>query len=174
MSASKQKIVLKKLSSHNTIWHPESTLVFKSQKERLVIGRLVDGDIQALDEEAVRINDEGNWNFSLDESLLASEDDETHRETAETLPTGENCSEEDGEQVESVEYVESVDPDSEEVRESEFVRKVGPLLEFGKILEQKILDRDREIFALRGQLEELQNKCNMMETKFQTMKSLFS
>jgi cobalamin biosynthesis protein CobT len=35
----KKKIILKKLKSHNTVWHPDSGLVFKSLKEREVIGR---------------------------------------------------------------------------------------------------------------------------------------
>ena len=43
MSTQKRKITLKKLSALNTVWHPESGLVFKSQKERLVIGSYVDG-----------------------------------------------------------------------------------------------------------------------------------
>ena len=36
----KGKIILKKNNIINKIWHPESTLVFKSSKEKLVIGRL--------------------------------------------------------------------------------------------------------------------------------------
>ena len=39
MSSAKNKIVLKKLKELNTIWHPESTLVFKSSTEKIVIGR---------------------------------------------------------------------------------------------------------------------------------------
>ena len=45
------KIILKKLKSHDTIWHPESRLVFKSKKDKVVIGRLdEDGDdIEVVD-----------------------------------------------------------------------------------------------------------------------------
>ncbi len=48
-----KKIILKTLKSHQTIWHPQSTLVYKSKKERIVVGRYVDGEIIPLDEEAL-------------------------------------------------------------------------------------------------------------------------
>ena len=84
MSSAKRKLVLKKLNSHNTIWHPESTLVFKSQKERLVIGRYVDEQLIPLDEEALDLCDE--WKFNPDESLLetGNEEDESVEEAEET------------------------------------------------------------------------------------------
>ena len=49
----KGKIVLKKNTTINKIWHPESTLVFKSSKEKLVIGRFHDNDFVPLDDEAL-------------------------------------------------------------------------------------------------------------------------
>ena len=74
MSDSKRKIILKKLTAYNTVWHPESTVVFKSQKDRLVIGRMVDKDLIPLDQECLELCDE--WNFKPDESLLDEEDNE--------------------------------------------------------------------------------------------------
>ena len=68
MSDNKRKIIMKKLNAFNTIWHPETTLVFKSQKERLVIGRYVDGDIISLDDDAIELSAE--WNFQVDQSLI--------------------------------------------------------------------------------------------------------
>ena len=55
MSETKRKIILKKLKKGglDTVWHPESTLVFKSQKERLVTGRWVSEDFLPLDDEAL-------------------------------------------------------------------------------------------------------------------------
>lgn len=73
MSTAKRKIILKKLSALNTVWHPESGLVFKSQKERLVIGSYIDNNLVDLDEDSLALCDE--WNFKPDESLLATEDD---------------------------------------------------------------------------------------------------
>ena len=74
MSATKRKIVLKKLTSHDTIWHPESSLVFKSHNERLVIGRYDNNEIIPLDNEALELCDE--WNFKPDESLIQDNDED--------------------------------------------------------------------------------------------------
>jgi len=82
MSAIKRKIILKKLTSHDTIWHPETSLVFKSHNERLVIGRYNDKDdeIIPLDDEALELCEE--WKFKPDESLIEidNEDDENDEE----------------------------------------------------------------------------------------------
>ena len=36
----KKRVLLKKLAKHDAMWHPDSRLVFKSKKDKLVIGRL--------------------------------------------------------------------------------------------------------------------------------------
>lgn len=124
MSSAKRKLVLKKLNSHNTIWHPESTLVFKSQKERLVIGRYVDEQLISLDEEALDLCDE--WKFNPDESLLETGNEE------------ESVEEVDGEQdenkVDSVEDDEADEADEagESGEEEEVETKVDSLEENNK------------------------------------------
>jgi len=72
MSSGKRKIILKKLTGYNTVWHPESTVVFKSEKERLVIGRFFDKEVIPLDQECLELCDE--WSFKPDESLLDEEE----------------------------------------------------------------------------------------------------
>ena len=47
---SSKKIVLKKLKELDTIWHPESTLVFKSSKDKIVIGRYENENFISLDD----------------------------------------------------------------------------------------------------------------------------
>jgi cobalamin biosynthesis protein CobT len=77
MSADKNKIILKKLKALDTIWHPESTLVFKSSKEKVVIGRYVDDELLSLDNIAVELCEK--WKFKYDKDLLeedANEDEE--------------------------------------------------------------------------------------------------
>ena len=81
MSEAKRKIVLKKLAAHKTIWHPESTLVFKSQKERLVIGRLEEGELIALDDQCVSLAEE--WSFNIDETLLQDDSDGENQEESD-------------------------------------------------------------------------------------------
>ena len=113
MSSAKRKLVLKKLNSHNTIWHPESTLVFKSQKERLVIGRYVDDQLIPLDDDALDLCDE--WKFNPDESLLetGNEEDEESVEGGEAKV--ESVDEEDEESESKVENSESVEGDESKV-----------------------------------------------------------
>jgi len=76
MSDTKRKIILKKLKKNDldTVWHPESTLVFKSQKERLVTGRWIDEVFLPLDDETLGLCE--TWNFKPDESLMDSEEED--------------------------------------------------------------------------------------------------
>lgn len=104
MSEAKRKIVLKKLAAHKTIWHPESTLVFKSQKERLVIGRLEEEELIALDDQCVSLAEE--WSFNIDETLLQEESDGDNQE--------ESDKEEDAEESEGTEELPLGDKSSEE------------------------------------------------------------
>ena len=70
----KGKIILKKNNIINKIWHPESTLVFKSSKEKLVIGRLDNKDFIPLDDEALDLCIK--WKFKYDNSLVDDEEGE--------------------------------------------------------------------------------------------------
>ena len=71
----KKKIILKTLRSHKTIWHPESTLVYKSRNKRVIIGRYVDGAIIPLDEKALDLCEQWGDKFPPDESLLEADSD---------------------------------------------------------------------------------------------------
>ena len=70
----KRKIALKKNKEINKIWHPESGLVFKSSKEKLVIGRVEDGEVIPLDDDALDLCTQ--WKFKYDTSLVEEVDDE--------------------------------------------------------------------------------------------------
>ena len=76
------KIMLKKLKELNTIWHPDSTLVFKSKDEKLVIGRWVDSALIDLDDTAIQLCE--TWKFKIDESLVEQTSEvETEEEVKE-------------------------------------------------------------------------------------------
>ena len=76
------KIMLKKLKELNTIWHPDSALVFKSKDEKLVIGRWVDSAFVDLDDTAIQLCE--TWKFKIDESLIEQPtEEETVVEEAE-------------------------------------------------------------------------------------------
>jgi len=178
MSSSSKKIVLKKLNTHNTIWHPESTLVFKSQKDRLVIGRYVDDKIIPLDEEALSLCE--TWKFKPDESLFDGDEEESEKVDEEA--DNEEADEENVEQV-----VSTVVP-----KESSVLSKNSENSSRTSLLEDITDKFTKQVFAqfnllneentsLKSQLTEnetafaeLQKKYDDIKKKFDTMKSLFN
>ena len=72
MSQLKGKIALKKNNIINKIWHPESTLVFKSITEKLVIGRFCDNEFISIDEKTLDLCVQ--WKFKYDTSLVEEEE----------------------------------------------------------------------------------------------------
>ena len=73
---SKKVVKLKTLKAYDTIWHPESTLVFKSKEkdERLVIGRYENKEIIPLDDIALELCEK--WSFKPDDSLMEDDEDD--------------------------------------------------------------------------------------------------
>lgn len=200
-SETKRKIILKKLSSHNTIWHPDSTLVFKSQKEKIVVGRFVDEEVVSLDQECIELCE--SWGFKYDESLLETEEESgecveepveddheaSHEEEVETQ-------EEDGpsevpDQVPSENVVPSstVPQDSPKVSQHDQVKRETQTSES---LRESLANLNREVFLVHdnlvqeneslqdkltcteNKLAELQQEYDVIKKKFDTMKSLFA
>jgi hypothetical protein len=64
----KREIILKKLKEYYTVWHPESTLVFKSSTDKRVIGRIEDNELIQIDEKTIELCEQ--WNFYYDENLI--------------------------------------------------------------------------------------------------------
>ena len=77
------KITIKNNKNIGKIWHQESTLVFKSAKEKLVIGRCENNKIIPLDDEALELCTQ--WKFKYDTSLVeeVDEGDDTNEEESE-------------------------------------------------------------------------------------------
>ena len=183
MSSSSKKIVLKKLNTHNTIWHPESTLVFKSQKDRLVIGRYVDDKIIPLDEEALSLCE--TWKFKPDESLFDGDEEEAEKVDEEA--DNEEAKEENVDQVVSTVQVSTVVH-----KESSVLSKNSENSSRTSLLEDITDKFTKQVFAqfnllneentsLKSQLTEneiafaeLQKKYDDIKKKFDTMKSLFN
>jgi len=179
MSTSSKKIVLKKLNTHNTIWHPESTLVFKSQKDRLVIGRYVDDKIIPLDEEALSLCE--TWKFKPDESLFEGEE--------EVEKVDEEESEEENTEQVSVVVSKDIDQVSvvvpKESKNSENSSRTSLLEDLTDKFTKQVFSQfnllNEENSSLKTQLTEnetafaeLQKKYDDIKKKFDTMKSLFN
>ena len=165
---SKRKIVLKSLKKLKTIWHPESTLVYKSKKERLVIGRYVDEEFIPLDEEALELCEE--WNMKPDESLY--EDD------AESHDSEEDAKEEDAKEEE----VKPVSPKKELKSPKATLLTIKEVVDgynaysqsFLRELSQWNADQERELAAKQSEYDDLKSKYDVIKKKFDTMKSLFA
>lgn len=200
MSASSKKIVLKKLNSHNTIWHPESTLVFKSQKDRLVIGRYVDDQIIPLDDVALNLCE--TWNFKPDETLIDDEYNEklAPEEVTDEEPTDEEPKEEDPKEEDQNEHTKEVPtkevhtkevptkevPTKEvpteyeaNVKKSNTVKSITDVFTFQICEAFDILNEEKaaltnELNDTKAILADLQKKYDDIKKKFDTMKSIFN
>lgn len=94
----KNKISLKKLAEFNTVWHEESALVFKSAKELVIVGKLVNKKIVPLQEDDIQLCDKYRFKYQV-----PVEEEDAEEEDAEE--EGEEEEEEvvDGEGEESAE-----------------------------------------------------------------------
>jgi len=203
MSSSKTKITLKKLKELDTIWHPESTLVFKSQNEKIVIGTY-DGKFVPLDQTAVELCEK--WKFKYDKSLLEEEEEEVEEvEEKEESEEEENEKEEsEEEENEKEEVIPVVKEDGEviQVVKEEIVniqnnsntnnhlRDITETFSNNlyKFYDDLKLENTKEITELQNKLCELtkkydlevknhddaKDKLSKLQTKFDTMKQFFS
>uniref|UniRef100_A0A6C0EJW1 Uncharacterized protein n=1 Tax=viral metagenome TaxID=1070528 RepID=A0A6C0EJW1_9ZZZZ len=72
--SNKTRVTYKKNKKLDKIYHPDSGLVIKSAKERIVIGRIDDGEFVPLDDVALELCEE--WDLEPDKTLLEDEEDE--------------------------------------------------------------------------------------------------
>jgi len=117
MSTTK-KVSLKKLAEFNTVWHEESALVFKSQKEIVVIGKLVNKEILPLTDVDISTCEKFKFKYEIP---VASEEEEEVEEVEET--TGEAEEAEEGEAEGEAEGAEAEEGEEETAAEEEVVVK---------------------------------------------------
>jgi hypothetical protein len=175
MSSSSKKIVLKKLNTHNTIWHPESTLVFKSQKDRLVIGRYVDDKIIPLDEEALSLCE--TWKFKPDESLIEGEDTEkleAEQEESDQEESEQENVNKDIDQVSTVVPKESENSSGTSLLEDLTDKFTKQVFAQFNLLKEENTSLKSQLTENETAFAELQKKYDDIKKKFDTMKSLFN
>ena len=185
---SDKKIILKKLKGHSTIWHPDTSLVFKSKEEKIVIGVYdVDNDqISDLTDEAIELCDA--WKFKIDESLF-EEVDEEESVTAGSLaditppmpPTNATEEEPIESEIPEEEPIESEIPEEEPI-ESEIPEEEPIEVIFSRDVKQDTDDiirdvntdtKNREIDTkiVIDILTELYNKIEKLERTVSTLQS---
>jgi hypothetical protein len=97
-----KKLSLKKLAEFNTVWHEETGMVFKSQKEIIVVGKLVNKQIVALSESDIATCEKFKFKYEITEPVEEEEEVEEVEEGGEeeVEEGGEEEAEEGGEEEE--------------------------------------------------------------------------
>lgn len=200
--STKNKISLKKLSEFNTVWHEESALVFKSAKELVIVGKLVNKQIMPLEEEDIQLCDKYRFKYQVAvmEEEDAEEEDIADEETAVEEGGEEEEEEVEGEEeevseedlvkqtddtpVDKEEEVAETVPKKEEVvaekkgGDDEFTNAVHNITKLWDTTNSKyrsqIKHLEGDLDVTKKELEELHDKYNKMKVKFDGIKQLFS
>ena len=202
MSTDKRK-VLKPLKEMETIWHPESTLVFKSKTEKVVTGRWINSEFLPLDEDSIELC--AQWSFKYDQELydeLMAEVDETGEEVeGDVDETGEEVEGGAGEEVDDVEEVtevvvnQSTDVDLNiltsgftnnlnsyfQTLTNDYCTKISILetklsnksLDFEKMTEDRDKMKD-ELSKMTEDRDKIKEECEKFRAKFEGFKSFFN
>ena len=193
-----KKIILKKLKELQTIWHPESGLVFKSREEKIVTGMYIDNEFIQLDDDAISLCE--TWGFKFDNTLLVSEDeqhddesddqqddesDDNEIDNNDDQPDDESNNNEDQPDDSEINNDESPNEQSEtEKCQPDLLRDIN-LLKNG--LEQYIDDNKNTVSRLTGEIDNakdayntllserniLASELDKLQIKFKTLKGLF-
>ena len=195
----KNKISLKKLAEFNTVWHEESALVFKSAKELVIVGKLVNKKIVPLQEDDIQLCDK--YRFKYQVAVVEEEEDdvvdEGEGEEEEGEVTGEEATGEEDEvseeekpdvtpapvdtadkEEEQEEVSDAVPKKMDEVIVDEFTDAVHNITKIWDTTNSKyrsqIIHLESDLAKTKQELEELHDKYNKMKVKFDGIKQLFS
>lgn len=113
-----KKLSLKKLAEFNTVWHEETGMVFKSQKELIVVGKLVNKQIVPLSESDITTCEKFKFKYEVTEPV----EEEEEVEEVEGEEGEEEEAEEGGEEEEVEEVSEEEKPEPEPVASPEVVK----------------------------------------------------
>lgn len=150
---SSKKIVLKKLKELDTIWHPESTLVFKSSKDKIVIGRYENEKFVSLDDICLKLCE--TWKFKYDSDLIETEEvDEEVEEVDEEVEETEEVKEKEETDEDDFEEVTKPVDLKEELSETESVEDVDD-----NILTEKTPDEIKQVSNVFPDVITVNNIC---------------
>ena len=169
-----KKIKLKKYG--DTLWHPESRLVFKSRKEKLVVGRLDDKEELIVDDKMVELSD--NWNFKLDPDIVesAEESDEPPGEPVSASglrsdggPKVTKSGLEEGAKVSPTQAAPKL-PGTETSWKAEMEKGSTLLRMLNRMYEIQVQENEK----LEMELKKVKNERDAISNKMDAIKSLFS
>ncbi len=175
-----KKVILKKLKREGepeTLWHPESRLVFKSKKERIVVGRLSEDSQETVVDEMV-IDLCGQWKFKIDPTLVESTDEEPEPELEpEPEPEPEpDTKDHDDETPEKNKPTQdsSTSQSSSTPQSKDILELTSQINDKFTGLMYELQDRENQIECLTNALRLEKNKRISLEQKFDSIKKLFS
>ena len=164
--SSVKKLSLKKLSEFNTVWHEDSGLVFKSQKEIVVVGKLVDKKIEPLTDADITTCEKYKFKYEI---AAVSEEDEETEEVEEPAEEVEEPSEEEeisgaeiageeisGEEVTEDDEVDVVDKE-DVIKPKEFISEI-----VAEVVE--LPDLDNSFSKTMGELNRIWNSTNQQNS----------
>ena len=202
--STKNKISLKKLPEFNTVWHEESALVFKSAKELVIVGKLVNKKITPLQEEDIQLCDKYRFKYQVPEDVEEEGEEEEEEvgegegeesaeqsDDASSVPVNDNTGYKEEVVVESspkeevVSVVEEVVSVVEEVvsvvvekQADEFANAVHSISKLWDTTNNKYRSQikclEDDLATTKKELEELHDKYNKMKVKFDGIRQLFS
>jgi len=166
------KIILKKLKEMNTIWHPESTLVFKSKDQQVVIGRWDNSSFVDLDEVALELCD--TWKFKVDESLIEQEEvEEVNENDGEAMDTDETVEEVTVDEVVEQEVIECINEKVLKEEELVFPKCYTNFENLSKPLHNSIDLVFVKLNALAKELQETKEKLENRDSEYEILKEDF-
>jgi hypothetical protein len=167
--SSHKKVILKTLKELDTIWHPDSKLVFKSKDDKKVIGRYENNEFIEFDDEALELCKV--WKFKYDEPTqekISTKDQESSDEdNNSTLPPDESVEIVNEVKSNIVSNLSSACDDAIQSFSQTFSRMFSELSEHNKKLEEKLTLKNNE-------LEKLMLDYTVLNKKFLAIKDLFS
>ena len=117
MSVVKKTLKLKKLKEHNTIWHPETKVVFRSQKDKTVVG-MYDEDNNKINKINIHcLRNCETWGFKYDETQLEQEEEVDDEEDEEEVGEEEDDEDDEDDEDEEEEGNEEEEEGNEEEEE---------------------------------------------------------
>ena len=197
--STKNKISLKKLPEFNTVWHEESAVVFKSAKELVIVGKLVNKKITPLQEEDIQLCDKYRFKYQVPEDVEEEGEEEEEEvgegegegeesaeqsDDASSVPVNDNTGYKEEVVVESspkeevVSVVEEVVSVVVEKQADEFANAVHSISKLWDTTNNKYRSQikclEDDLATTKKELEELHDKYNKMKVKFDGIRQLFS
>ena len=155
----KQKVVLKRLRKLNTIWHPDSKLVFNNIKEKKVIG-FYDEDNEKLIKQLTESDVQTclKYKFKYDETIVILEKEDSSGEE----DGGGEQEEDGGEQEEDIKNILKMSNLLNDLQKTCIIKN------------QKINKLNKSYNDLLLKYEQIENKYNDLNNKFKLLKSLLN